>query len=113
MARPDITKYATAETRRKGALAANKARSERAKTPRQRLDELIQADVEDGYASMKAAWRQGDWRAFQAALAEAYGKPTERAEVTGADGGPVVVEDRSASLAEVAAILRAAGQLDE
>jgi hypothetical protein len=47
------------------------------------------------------------------ALAPERYRDNARVEVTGRHGGPVEVEDRSASLADVAAVLRAAGALDE
>lgn len=52
-------------------------------------------------------------RAALASLAMLYGLSEKQSlELTGAEGGPVKVEDRSASLVELAAVLKQSGALD-
>lgn len=48
------------------------------------------------------------WHRYHANRA---GRVSEKVEVTGREGGPIQVEDRSASLADVARVLEAAGAL--
>lgn len=69
-------------------------------------DERMEAWVTPDEASdaIKLGWARR-WQ-------PAYGT-NARVEVTGADGGPVEIEDRSASLADVARVLEAVGALAE
>lgn len=110
MPRPDITKVATAESRRKGALRAAEVKRERAKSFRQRLADKLDERADEIINRLIDASEE-DWRAITAALDQAFGRPTERHELTGADGAAIAVEDRSASLDDVAKLLRDAGAL--
>lgn len=71
----------TTEDRRKGALAANKARTENAKPLRQRFAEKLEADADELYQAFRTAWDNGDWRAAQAAIHEAFGQPASTVNV--------------------------------
>lgn len=101
----------TAEDRRRGAATTNALRKEQAKTFRQRLADKLD-DRADEIIDRLLDASEEDWRAITAALDQAYGKPTERHEHTGADGQAIVVEDRSASLDDLATVLRDVGALD-
>lgn len=103
----------TTEDRRKGAARTNEIRSEAAKSFRQRLAEELDRRAADTIDKLLAAG-DDDWRAIVAAVDQAFGKPTERREMTGADGGAVKVEttDNSASLPEVLAMLKKVGADD-
>src|SRR5262249_59548285 len=80
MPRPDLAQYSTSETRRKGALRANEVRRERAKSFRQRLAEKLEAEADEVFQSFARAYREGDWRAAQAIIREAFGQPAQHFE---------------------------------
>ena len=101
----------TTEDRRKGGLVRAERAREQAKTVRERLADKLNERA-DELADALIEQARTDYRAFVAGMDQAFGKPTERHELTGADGGPLTVEDRSASLADVAAVLRDTGALD-
>ena len=82
MPRPDITQYATTETRRKGAERTNEIRREQAKSFRQRLAEKLDERAEEVIQGLLAAGKD-DWRASVAAIEQAHGKPTAALEVNG------------------------------
>lgn len=59
----------------------------------------IMADEKDGVTATEAVFRklramalQGNMRAMELLLAYAYGKPKQRTEITGFDGGPIQTE---------------------
>ena len=91
MPRPDITQYATQESRRKGALVAAERRRELGKTVRQRLAEIAEDEAERIAAvyleAMEAADEGGNpdhrarVRAADCFLAQAFGRPPLSIEV--------------------------------
>ena len=97
----------TDDDRRKAA----ETKRERAKTFRQRLAEKLDDRADELIDAAMQAAASGDWRATVALLEQAYGKAPASLDVT-TDGASFVTEDRSASLADVAAVLKAAGALD-
>ena len=75
MPRPDITQYATSESRRKGALVAAERRRELGKTVRERLAEIAEDEAE----RIAAVYRE----AMEAL--DGDGNPDHRARVRAAD----------------------------
>lgn len=53
---------------------------------------FLPEDREAVFKRLIADSKSGDHRATQILLAYAYGKPTERVEISGRDGGPVPIE---------------------
>lgn len=102
-AKHNVNDYATAETRRRGALAANAVRSERAKPLRQRFAEKLEADADELYGSFKRAWRADDWKAADAAINQAFGKPDGHLSVD-LQGQLEVEHTRRLTLADVAGL---------
>jgi hypothetical protein len=80
----------TAEERRRGAIRANEVRRERGKSMRERFAEKLEADAEELYAVFKRAWEGGDWKAAQAALNQAFGRPPQSVAI-GSDPEPVQI----------------------
>lgn len=99
----NVNDLATPETRRKGALAAAAKRAEEGKSARQKLADKIDKDVNAVYASFKNAWKQGDWRAADAALNQAFGRPDGRMDLA-ITGSLEVEHSRRLSLADVAGL---------
>jgi hypothetical protein len=89
--RPDITRYATPESRRKGALVAAERRRELGKTVRERLAEIAQAEAERiarvYLEAMEATDDDGNpehrvrVRAADGLLAQACGRPPVSVEL--------------------------------
>ena len=77
----DVNQYATAESRRRGALRAAEAKRERSKTFRQRLGEKLDERAEEIVEQLLAAGEH-DWRALIALIHEAYGRPAQAVELT-------------------------------
>lgn len=126
MPRPtDVNDHATAETRRRGADAANAVRRERAKTLRDRIAEKLEAEadlvvgvfIDAMRAQQVTVDRDGGIfeavdhptriRAATAALKEAFGNPVQEHKVSGDRDAPIVFEISSAKLAKAAEILDA------
>lgn len=97
----------TPEDCRKGQARAAELKREAAKSFRERLAERLDEKADEIITTLLAAGAE-DWRATVAALDQGFGKPTERTEITGADGGPVAV-DTSAKITDVLAMLKAVG----
>ena len=90
----------TAEDRRRGALNATKARSERIAKARQKplevIREKLETDTEAWLEPYRMARERGDWRAAEALLDRVYGKPVQRTEHTVAVGQQFVDLDPGA-----------------
>lgn len=98
-----VSDYATPETRMKGTLRSAEVRAERAKSLRQRFAEKLDEDAEELYDSFKRAWLGPDWRAADAAITQAFGKPDGHMSVDIA-GQLEVEHSRRLTLADVAAL---------
>lgn len=90
MPRPDITKIATEESRRKGALAANEKRRQQGLSLRARVAEELEKQAGELVAAALGKAKDGDWQAFLALWKQTHGQPA--VEVTGEDGGAIHVE---------------------
>jgi hypothetical protein len=78
------------------------------------LDEALDAEllIVAGPGNIVASPAHGTrLRAAFAFMHEVYGRPTQRLELTGEDGGPVELEHRGVSVHDVFAVLRDAGVL--
>jgi hypothetical protein len=85
----------TPENAREMQQRSAEARRQAGRTVRQRLAEKIEADADKLYAAFQKAYREGDWRAADAVLTQAFGRPAAELELTlGAGSAPmqVVVE---------------------
>ncbi len=82
-----------AENGRKGGIRSGEVRREQGKSVRDRLREQVEEHFELIWSAFESGLLSDDERAKIAAavsvLAEAYGRPAQRTELTGADGGPV------------------------
>lgn len=130
MPRPtDVNDHATAESRSNGGKARAAKIRERRRTLEDRLSEKLDQEVDavvgvffdaleaeyavvdnDGNATMFPAHGLR-LRAARDVIHEAYGRPAQKVELTGEDGGPVELEHRGVSVHDVFAVLKDAGVL--
>jgi hypothetical protein len=93
---------------RRATAASNRVKRERAlKRKLSALDYLalaVERDAEAIATELRAAGRQGDWRATEALLTRVYGKPVERVEqIESVDVRELTAEQRSAMMAKLLA----------
>ena len=84
---PAVEQTALAEQKREAGIASGEARRELGKTVRQRFAERLEADADEIYDTFRSAWREGDWRAADAAISQALGRPPQA--IVGDDTQPV------------------------
>ncbi len=82
------------EVARRAGIASGEARRELGKTIRERIAERLQEDADEIYDTFQKAWQDGDWRAADAAINQALGRPPQA--ITGDEEQPLQIVLRSA-----------------
>jgi hypothetical protein len=79
-------------TRAKGRAVALANRRELGKGVRERFAEKLDKEADGLFQSFKSAWQRGDYRAAEAVLNQAFGRPAAEGEEQGSGGVTIHIE---------------------